>query len=154
MLTEHIKAEGKWDYRSARFRRAIAYLKETDFSKIEAGSVLEIGDGMRVEVQVYETKPAHTCQFESHRKYFDIQYVYSGEENMGYIKQSELTPAGDYDAVRDLAFYQEPQNPGWVHLRAGDYAIVSPDDGHKPRCIGDAVCLVRKIVVKVPVEES
>ena len=154
MLTENIKIEGKWNYRSEKFRRAIAFLKETDFSKEQPGSVLQIGDGMRAEVQEYETVPADTCRFESHRKYFDIQYVASGEECMGYIKRSELTPAEPYDEERDLAFYEEPQTSGRVHLRTGDFAIVSPDDGHKPRCIGDAVCLVRKIVVKVPVEES
>ena len=141
------------DYRAARFRRAIAFLKETDFSKIEAGSVLEVGDGIRAEVQEYETMPSQACRFEAHRRYFDIQYVDSGEEYMGYIKECELKPFGTYDAARDLAFYEEPQHPGWLHLRAGDYAIVSPDDGHKPRCIGDAACHVRKIVVKVPVEE-
>lgn len=153
MLTENIKIEGKWDYRAARFRRAIAFLKETDFPGEAAGSVLQIGDGMRAEVQEYETMPAEDCRFESHRKYFDIRYVYSGEECMGYIKQSELVLSGEYDEARDLAFYEEPQTAGRVHLRAGDFAIVSPDDGHKPRCIGDAHCLVRKIVVKVPVAE-
>ena len=153
MVTENIKIEGKWDYRAAKFRRAIAFLKETDFLKEQPGSVLQIGEGMRAEVQEYETMPADTCRFESHRKYFDIQYVASGEECMGYIRQSDLTPAEPYDAERDLAFYEEPQTAGRVHLRAGDFAIVSPDDGHKPRCIGDAPCLVRKIVVKVPVED-
>ncbi len=28
--------------------------------------------------------------------------------------------------------------------RKGDFAIVSPEDGHKPRCIGDAPCKVKK----------
>ncbi len=152
MLTSSIAEEKKWDYSKERFRKALHFLKTTDFTTALPGSVIEIGDGIHAEVQEYDTKDARQCRFESHRKYFDIQYVASGEENMGYIKQGELMPDEGYDQSMDLEFYKEPRQSGFIHLSAGDFAIVSPDDGHKPRCIGKSPCRVRKIVVKVPVE--
>ncbi len=152
MRTDNLFYSSKWNYESEAFGMAMDFLKTTDFSACTPGEVIEAGRGVRAEIQEYTTKPTDQCRFESHRKYFDIQYVCSGEEMMGYTPQRELEPDGGYDEDSDLEFYKEPASPGYIHLRAGDYAIVSPDDGHKPRCIGEAPCVVRKIVVKVPAE--
>jgi biofilm protein TabA len=119
---------------------------------MEPGKVAIDGDRIFAEIQEYTTKDPKDCRFETHRKYYDIQYVAEGEEFFGYIPLSELEEDTGYDETRDLEFYKEPENPGWIHLRKGDFAIVSPEDGHKPRCIGDAPCKVKKIVVKVLVE--
>ncbi|MEG0072655.1 MAG: YhcH/YjgK/YiaL family protein [Raoultibacter sp.] len=34
-------------------------------------------------------------------------------------------------------------------MEAGDVVVVAPEDAHKPGCVGNAPCQVRKIVVKV-----
>ena len=64
----------------------------------------------------------------------------------------ELKKDTGYDETRDLEFYQFPEVNGRIHLKKGDFAVVSPDDGHQPRCIGKAPCKVKKIVVKVKVD--
>ena len=104
------------------------------------------------EVQEYVTKPENECRFESHKKYFDIQYMAEGEEYFGFIPLEELKKDTGYDETRDLEFYQFPEVNGRIHLKKGDFAVVSPDDGHQPRCIGKAPCKVKKIVVKVKVD--
>mgnify|MGYP000629920135 CR=1 FL=1 len=74
-----------------------------------------------------------------------------GEEFFGYIPLSELEEDTGYDPERDLEFYKEPENPGWIHLRK----VILPLSLRRraqARCIGDAPCKVKKIVVKVLVE--
>lgn len=152
MLTTSVKIGNKYNYTEEKIEQALTFLRTTDFTGMEPGKVAIDGDRIFAEIQEYTTKDPKDCRFETHRKYYDIQYVAEGEEFFGYIPLSELEEDTGYDETRDLEFYKEPENPGWIHLRKGDLAIVSPEDGHKPRCIGDAPCKVKKIVVKVLVE--
>ncbi|XCP86630.1 YhcH/YjgK/YiaL family protein [Roseburia hominis] len=152
MLTERKDQQRTYDYLAPKFQTALTFLRETDFSKISEGKIEIDGENIFAEIQEYTTKPQEECRFESHRKYFDIQYMAEGEEYFGYIPVKELKEDTGYDEERDLEFYQMPEINGRIHLKKGDYAIVSPDDGHRPRCIGTAPCKVKKIVVKVKVD--
>lgn len=152
MLTTTVLNGTKYNYLAEKFQKALKFLEETDFSKLTEGKIEIDKDRIFAEVQEYTTKPADQCKFESHRVYFDIQYMAEGEEYFGYIPQKELETDTGYDASRDLEFYKMPKTSGRIHLKKGDFAIVSPDDGHQPRCIGEAPCKVKKIVVKVMVD--
>lgn len=152
MLTTTIKEADKYDYLGERFQKAFTFLKETDFSALSEGKVEIDGDRLFAEVQEYVTRPETECRFESHKKYFDIQYMAEGEEYFGFIPLGELEKDTGYDESRDLEFYKAPAVSGRIHLKQGDFAIASPDDGHQPRCIGIAPCKVKKIVVKVKVD--
>ena len=152
MLTTGIELAEKYDYLAEKFRKAFCFLKETDFSKMSQGRIEIEGEDLFAEVQEYVTKPAEECRFESHRKYFDIQYMADGEEYFGYVPVKELEKDTGYDAERDLEFYLPPKISGRVHLKKGDFAVVSPEDGHQPRCIGESQSRVKKIVVKVKVD--
>ena len=151
MITTTISLSEKYNYLSERFEKAYKFLQETDFSKLSQGKIEIDGENMFAEVQEYTTMPAEEYKFESHKKYFDIQYMAHGEEYFGYIPLKELEKDTGYDESRDLEFYKMPVCSGRIHLKTGDYAVVSPDDGHQPRCIGEAPCKVKKIVVKVKV---
>lgn len=151
MLTTTITDAQKYDYLGEKFKKAFAFLKETDFSSLHEGKIEIDGDDIFAEVQEYVTKPFEECKFESHRKYFDIQYMAEGEEYFGFISVKELEKDTGYDEKCDLEFYQFPKISGRLHLKEGDFAVVSPDDGHQPRCIGKEPCHVKKIVVKVKV---
>lgn len=152
MLTTNKALGMKYDYMAEKFQKAFDFLENTDFSKCGSGRIEIQGDDIFAEVQEYTTMPEEECRFESHRVYFDIQYMAEGEEYFGYIPLKELEIDMEYDSERDLAFYKEPKTSGRIHLRKGDFAIVAPEDGHKPRCIGEAACPVKKVVVKVKVD--
>lgn len=152
MLTTTIKEAEKYDYLGDRFQRAFRFLRETNFDDLSEGKIEIDGENIFAEVQEYVTKPEKECRFESHKKYFDIQYMAEGEEYFGFIPLGELKEDTGYNAECDLEFYKFPEVNGRLHLKKGDFAVVSPDDGHQPRCIGKAPCKVKKIVVKVKVD--
>lgn len=152
MLTTNLTLAEKYDYLSERFQKAFAFLRETDLAALPLGNVPIDGENVFANVQSYETMPIEKCPYESHRAYFDVQYVVEGEECFGYEPVKNLLPSMEYDAERDLIFYEEPQDAGSVLLKAGDFAIVPPEDGHAPRRMTKkGSCLVKKIVVKVKV---
>lgn len=142
--------EYKYDLTNPAFQAAFAFLRRDDLASLPEGWV-ELGHGARADVQRYATSPAAELSFETHEKFFDIQYLIDGEEYLGVCTRQGLLPKTDYEVARDVTFYHDPVQFGQVLLRGGDYVIFAPEDAHKPRCCVNGPMEVRKIVVKVPV---
>lgn len=130
MLTTNLKLAEKYNYLDPKFKKAFEFLRTADLAALPLGNTPIDGD----------------------EKYFDLQFVVSGEERFGYAPRDLCKPAMAYDADRDLVFYEEPAESGCIILKAGDFAIVPPEDAHAPRRQTAAgACAVKKIVVKVKV---
>lgn len=139
----------KYNYLEEKFARAYQWLKETDIAALAEGSYPVGDDGaVTANVQLYDTFPASEGSFETHDKYFDIQYVVSGKEQFGVCKREGLRVKREVPE-NDVVFYEEPEHSGTVLLLPGDLIIVAPEDAHKPRCCAGAPEAVRKVVVKV-----
>lgn len=151
MITCNLSRLTKYDYRNERFRMAFEFLQNHDLLSLTPGTEIPIGDGVLAKIQEYTTDPEDTRKFETHRDYFDIQFVVRGEEFIGIVPAQGLIPDGDYDEATDIQYYQTPPKHGGAVLRDGDFLIVPPEDAHRPNCQTDKACTVRKIVVKVKV---
>lgn len=151
MLTTNLKLADKYNYLSEKFMKAYQFLRTTDLDALPVGITEIDGKEIFANVQEYTTMPWEKCLFEAHDQYFDIQYVVSGKEMFGYVKREGLKESVPYDKENDLVFFEEPQNCGRILLEAGDFAIVPPEDAHKPRCMADGSCKVKKIVLKVKI---
>ena len=95
MLTTSLTLAEKYDYLGGKFKKAFTFLRETDLTSLPLGNVAIDGDDIYANVQSYTTMPASECAFESHRAYFDIQYMVEGEEIFGYEPIANLTPSGE-----------------------------------------------------------
>lgn len=137
------------DYLAARFQKAYAFLNRDDLGSLPLGRVDIDGDAVFANVQEYDTVPAEEKQLEAHRRYYDVQFVVSGEEVMQYAPLEGLAKVQPFDEDADFGLYCTPERPSSIVLRAGDVAVLAPEDAHKPGCALDTPCCVRKIVVKV-----
>lgn len=113
-------------------------------------------DGMLLNVHSYQTKPADTCRFEGHRNTIDVQYIIDGGECIDWALKETLTEDGDYLIERDFQYYQAPTsgNPTIVnltrlHLYAGYFCIMFPEDGHRPKISDQIHPGVKKAVIKI-----
>lgn len=141
----------KYDYLEEKFACAYRWLKETDLASLAVGSYPIMGDKVIANVQEYETFPESQGYFETHDRFFDIQYVVSGIERFGVCKREGLK-VRNADESNDVVFYEDPLYSGSVILKEGDLIVVAPEDAHKPRCqAGSEPCPVKKIVIKVAV---
>lgn len=148
MFFANVSIAEKYDYLEEKFRRAYKWLAETDIAALPVGSYPIMGDTVIANVQEYTTFPASQGYFETHEKYFDIQYVVSGKEQFGICKRDGLVVRERIEE-NDLIFYEEPEHSGSVFLEEGDLIVVAPEDAHKPRCQAGEPCAVKKVVVKV-----
>ena len=150
MLFCNIGEAEKYDYLQEKFRVAYKWLQETDLEGMPVGKYPLMGDDVIANVQEYTTKPAEEKRFETHEKFYDIQYIVAGEEMIGICKRDGLTET-QRKSESDVIFYADPELTGWAYLKAGDLVVVAPEDAHKPGCIAKEAMPVKKVVVKIKI---
>ena len=141
-----------------KFAPVFNFLKTTDLGAIfnslgegEKKKVAIDGDRIFAIFQMYETKPVCDGRPEGHRAYIDVQYIFEGEERIGYADIAEISGAADYDEAADI-FFTTSRSLSLVSLGAGEGAIFTPDDLHAPCLAAEGGAgIVRKIVFKVRV---
>ncbi|UXN36514.1 YhcH/YjgK/YiaL family protein [Avibacterium paragallinarum] len=133
---------------------ALAYLKQTDFDRLPAGTYEIKERSIFAQVLDLSTKPKADILPEVHRRYLDVQYLHSGQERIGVAADLGENPiAQDYNTERDILFYQSAKNESELVMRKGNFAIFFPEDIHRPACIDDKPCQIRKVVVKIALSE-
>ncbi|MFR1641032.1 MAG: YhcH/YjgK/YiaL family protein [Eggerthellaceae bacterium] len=126
------------DYLAARFQKAYAFLNRDDLGSLPLGRVDIDGDAVFANVQEYDTVPAEEKQLEAHRRYYDVQFVVSGEE-VQHAPLEGLAKVQPFDEDADFGLYCTPERPSSIVLRAGDVAVLAPEDassqaGMRARC--------------------
>ena len=132
---------------STRFSLALKFLKNTDFSNFDDGKFEIDKDNMYASIQSYNTKTQENALFEAHRKYIDIQYVIAGEELIGYTNIKGLTPKSVYNEENDIVFMEGAGD--FLRLHSENFAILMPQDAHKPSIAVDKPSPVKKVVIKI-----
>ena len=126
-------------------------LKETDFGNISLNDkvVIELsGNKIFTVNSVYRTKNHSEQKFEGHRKYIDLQFIFSGEEiiRISSIKNSHAISG--YDPEKDVQFF-DARSYSTLLMKSGMIAIFYPDDIHAPGLDNKNTCLIKKSVIKI-----
>jgi biofilm protein TabA len=132
-------------------KKAVDFLRLRGIHELPDGRVELDSDRVFALVQRYETMQTPAPRFEAHRKYIDVQYIVSGEEIIGWTPMERMAITEAYDEEKDVCFGEEPVEWTPVHLRAGQLAVLFPEDGHAPKMAATTPVRVMKIVVKVAV---
>jgi biofilm protein TabA len=149
-LLKNIEAE--CSFYSTALQKGLTYLKNTNLQDLSPGKHLIDGETLFAVVSDYTTEPKEMRRPEGHEKYIDIQYVASGEEILGCsFATPESTVSEDKLKTDDVVFYNTVENETDIKLTAGAYAIVFPQDIHRPGCTNLTNLQVRKIVVKIKI---
>lgn len=115
--------------------------------------VYQINLRVKAIVSEYETKTVNECGYEAHRKNVDIQYLLLGEERIACLPIERLKETKPYSEENDAAFYAADLKPQELILGNGYFAVFFPQDGHMPQLCIDEPVPVKKVVVKVRIEE-
>ncbi len=133
---------------------AVTFFKETDFSKYEEGEYEIEGRDILFQVRDILTKDVSEAKAEVHRKYIDVQLLYSGKEKIGFAYDNgENEILEDLLETRDLLFYKDAKGESFINMYEGDYAVFFPNDVHRPACERDGKSMIRKVVYKISYEK-
>lgn len=145
-----------------RFRRAAEiaadYLTEGSVARLRAlgrgegepGKV-DFEDGLFGIEETYQTKASDVVRWEAHTEWTDLQLILSGEEIIEVIDQRGLTLVEDARPERDIQFFETHPGGSRLLLTAGDVAILTPRDAHRPSLAVLSPARVCKVVLKLRV---
>lgn len=151
MILDRIKNYRLYSDINPSISKALQYIKDTDFGKRDAGKLEIEGEDIFSIVSEYKTKDLEDCRLEAHRKYIDIHYMAEGCELIGYSFLDNHEQATQYDSDNDFILYCGNKN--YLKLEEGMFAIFFPTDLHMPGIMVDKPALVKKIVMKVKLQE-
>jgi biofilm protein TabA len=127
--------------------KAFAFLKEHDLKTLAVGKYPIDGTNVFASVTEDPSKDFEKTQWESHRKYIDLQCVITGEEKMGKYPFGELTVTKPYDEAKDVANYS---GDGKIYdVPAGTFIIFFPANAHRPNITPGGNKVIKKVVIKV-----
>ncbi len=129
--------------------KAFAFLAAHNLDSLPKGKYPIEGDNVTASVTEDPSKDFDKTNWESHRKFIDIQCIISGEEKMGIYPVSKSTVTKEYDEKRDAANYLAS---GKFYIgKPGVFFIFFPSDAHRPNITPGGNKVVKKIVIKVRV---
>jgi len=151
MIQDTLDQSARYEVLSPYFAQAFAFLKTVD-EKMALGRHDIVGDEAFAIVQTYTTKPEEKALFEAHRRYIDVQFIYSGRETILWaplVTMKEETRA--YTEEKDAALWKLVPDMTPIRVSAGHFVILYPEDAHAPCVEWDGPSEVFKVVVKVAV---
>tara|TARA_R110000868_G_scaffold1211_7_gene9437 strand:- start:8077 stop:8544 length:468 start_codon:yes stop_codon:yes gene_type:complete len=111
------------------------------------------GSDIFATVMSYETRTSEQAQYESHKKYVDVQAVLDGAEGFKIVSSDVLKVKTAYDETTDVMFYSPEPETTYLDLYPGSFVLLYPHDAHMPTLIvGDKSQHIKKVVVKVKKE--
>lgn len=152
MILDTLANATRYESLNSRFAKTFAWLRGFDGTQ-ELGRHDIDGDDCFALVQTYETKPMEKAKFEAHRKYIDVQFINSGRETILWAplaSMKEETMA--YSEEKEAALWKLVPDVTPLHMSAGHFAILFPEDAHAPCIEWVKPEQVFKVVVKVAVE--
>lgn len=149
MILDHIDQANRYVSLHPLFARAFDFLRKADLSKLKPGRNEIDGDLMFVMFDQKAGRSRKGARLESHRKYIDIQLTMSGDEEIGWRRQSACSNVTEpFKPDNDIQFYGDDPTT-WVAVKPKHFAIFWPEDAHAPLAgEGDLQKLIVKIAVR------
>jgi YhcH/YjgK/YiaL family protein len=150
MILDRLASAEQYREISPRLWQGLQFLRTAPLLELELGRHAIDGDQLFALVQDYTTKLPADCQYEAHRKHWDIQVVAQGSERVGWAHLASMKESVAYSDERDVAFFTGQGDQ--FTLLPGMFAVFFPQDVHMPCLQAARAEEVRKVVIKVRID--
>ncbi|MEI9943626.1 MAG: YhcH/YjgK/YiaL family protein [Chitinophagaceae bacterium] len=147
-----VKFAEQYHLNQAIWDKAFAYLKETNLLTLTNGRHAIDGNNVYATVTEAPSKDYDKTAFESHKNYIDLQYVITGDENMGKTTVDAVKVDRPYSEPNDIAYYTGEGKIYTVH--ANEFLLFFPGEAHRPNITPGGNKVVKKIVIKIKVAKE
>ena len=128
------------------FPRAFEFIRNTDLLALAPGRYPIVGEDLFVIAENVAGRTRENARLECHRKYFDIQLVLKGVDEMGWKSLADChEPVADYSTEKDIQFFHDTP-ASWIATPPGAFCIFFPEDAHAPLVATENI---RKVIFKI-----
>ena len=131
-----------------RWEKAFRFLATADLATLPKGRYELDGTDLYASVDEYLSREPEDCRLEAHRKYADIQYVITGQEQIGITPLAETLEAIPYHPDNDILFL-DGEVGLYGQATPERFFVFFPYDAHMPCLKSGERSPVKKVVVKV-----
>ncbi len=132
------------------WKKAFEFLKNTNLDTLSPGKYKLMGDTVFVSVTNNATKSFEETQYEAHKKYIDLQYVYQGKEKMGMAALTNATVKVEFSDKKDIGYYNIPEKDCKYYIAQPDtFMLFFPSQAHRPNIKIEGCDKDKKLVVKI-----
>lgn len=144
------KIEHASDYKgiSKNLDTALTYLKHINVNNLKPGKNEIDGNEVFVMLFEYETKDIRDAVYESHKNYFDIQLLLTGDEIFRATPFNNQVVTKDYDLDNDIELFELSKGNDF-HLSNGSFVLAMPGELHAPGLLYKKRSKVKKLVIKI-----
>src|SRR6476646_5752992 len=139
-LRQYRKNKLYWD-------EAFAFMKNHDLEKLAKGKYPIDSSHVFATITEDPSKDFDKTNWESHRKYIDLQYIIKGDEIIGLSPVSHSVVTKEYDEKKDVANYTATGT--MQHSVPGTFFLFFPSDAHRPNITPGGNAVVKKLVIKI-----
>jgi len=130
------------------FARAFDYLRTTNLAETDSGRFNLDGDNLIAIFSKGAGRERSSAKLECHRRYIDIQYIISGNDEMGWKSLRDChQPVVEFNSDKDIQFFNDHTDT-WVATPAGSFCLFFPYDAHAPLVSNGEI---HKVVLKIAV---
>ena len=151
MITDTLENAAIYKKLGRNFEKAFDFLQRSDLNSFPLGKHVIDGDNVFMIVSEYTSKLLSDARWEAHRVYADIQLLLAGNEKIGYAPLSGMKVTEDYNPAKDILFLKGCGD--YTTISPGVFAVFFPHDAHQPCVSIGNQQAVKKLVVKVRMEE-
>jgi len=154
MFVGNLENLDKLYYLSPKLKEALAYIRDNNLVEAAPGTIELQGRDLFINIEENEMAPKEERKPEAHKKYLDIQLVLEGAESIGVaVTNTDNQILHEYDEEKDIMFFEDTRKENMVDLFPGDFAILFPEDIHRPRCLvkGSRSGRSKKAIVKMKI---
>ena len=148
MILDSLENRARYYALNPRLEKAFDYLLSTDLGALPAGRHAIDGDDVFINVMEADLSPDST-RLEYHKKYADLQIDLTGGEGWGYTNLPG-EEAGEFTG--DIGFRTSPDAVSGT-LGEGRFVLFFPGELHKPGVARPGCAHVRKVVIKIRMED-
>ena len=129
--------------------KAIDWLNSHTLDALENGKTIIDGENVFVNVMDADLRDADGAAFEYHRHYADLQIDLTGGEGWGY----ETDPGSEVEPYQPDIGKKDSEDAVFGALGEGRFVLFFPGELHKPGVARPGCAHVRKVVIKIRMED-
>lgn len=137
----------QYQLNKAYWDSAFAFIKRNDLVNMPKGKYNIDSPFVYASITDDPSKDFEKTNWESHRKYIDLQYIVTGEEVIGLNPVAQSTVTKPYDEKKDVANYSAEGQ--MLHSVPGTFFLFFPSDAHRPNITPGGNKPVKKLVIKI-----
>lgn len=131
--------------------KAFYFMQNNDLEKLAVGKYPIDGESIFASVTNIIDKPFEQTNWESHRKYIDLQYIIKGKEKILEADFAGQKVKSPYNAAKDVANYNIEGGNAYI-ADSKTFYLFFPSKAHRPN-IAVNQDSVKKLVIKIRVAE-